>query len=209
VFPRSAVAALAAAYLALAVLVVGGTLTGIDQWSIDHLMPGLSHPGVKSTIVEALVPLLHARWNTALGIAGNVVTLPAQVVISSVLASLCCVVLWRRGRRPAAVAWATVWLAGNAVEVFFKSVLTRPLLHDHAQPLYAFESSFPSGHTLRSVLLVATVAAVWPAARRWGALWATASIALLEIDGVHVPSDIAGGLLLAVLLVLVARRVRR
>ena len=205
-YPRSVVAALAAAYAALAVLVVGGTVTGIDQWSVDHLMPGLSSDSVKPTLLEAVVPLLHAHWGTALGVIGNVVTLPAQVAISTALAGACCVVLLRRGRRRAAVAWAAVWLAGNVIEVCFKAVLERPLLESHGHPLYAFASSYPSGHTLRSVLLAALIGAAWPGVRVWAALWAGASLALLELDGFHVPSDIAGGALLALLGVAVARR---
>jgi hypothetical protein len=55
------------------------------------------------------------------------------------------------------------------------------------------------------VLLAATVAAVWPAAGRWVAAWAAASLVLLEIDGMHVPTDIAGGLLLALLAAGLAR----
>ncbi|HEX7525458.1 MAG TPA: phosphatase PAP2 family protein, partial [Gaiellaceae bacterium] len=83
--------------------------------------------------------------------------------------------------------------------------LARPLLHAHGHALVAFESSYPSGHTLRSMLLAAAVAEVWPFARRWVAAWAATVLVLLELDGWHVPSDIAGGLLLA-LLILAARR---
>ena len=78
-----------------------------------------------------------------------------------------------------------------------------------ATPCVAFQSSFPSGHALRSVLLAAAVAAVWPFARRWVAAWAAASLVLLELSGFHVPSDIAGGLLLALLLVLALPRLGR
>ncbi len=205
-YRSNTVAALAAAYAALAVLVVGGTVTGIDQWAVDHLMPGLSGDSDKATLLEAVVPLLHAHWSTALRVVGNVVTLPAQVVISTVLAGACCLVLRRRGRGRAAVAWVAVWLAGTAVEVSFKTVLERPLLESHGRPLDAFASSFPSGHTLRSVLLAALIGAVWAGARLPAALWAGASLILLELDGWHVPSDIAGGALLALLGVVVARR---
>ena len=205
-YRRSVVAALAAAYAALAVLVVGGTVTGVDQWAVDHLMPGLSGDSDKATLLEAVVPLLHAHWGTALRVIGNVVTLPAQVAISTVLAGACCIVLRRRGRGRAAVAWAAVWLAGTTVEVCFKTALTRPLLETHGRPLFAFASSFPSGHTLRSMLLAALICAVRPGARLWAALWVVASLALLELDGFHVPTDIAGGALLALLGVVVARR---
>jgi membrane-associated phospholipid phosphatase len=204
VFRRSA--ALAAAYAALAVLVATGATNGLDQWSVDHLMPGLGDASVTPTTMEALVPLLHASWHTPLTILGNLVTLPAQAVIGSLLVAACWLVLARRGRRHAALAWLVAWIAANAIEVLCKSLLSRSLLHHDGAPLWAFQSSWPSGHTLRSVLLALTVAAVWPRTSRWIAAWVAASLVLLEVDGFHVPTDIAGGLLLALLAAGLARR---
>jgi membrane-associated phospholipid phosphatase len=206
VFRRSAALPLAAAYAALAVLIAGGALTGLDQWAVDHLMPGAPGRRPAPGLLEAVVPLFHASWSGLLDVVANVVTLPAQAVVSSVLLGACCLVLLRRGRRREALAWGAAWLAANAVEVLCKTVLARPLLHRHGLTLPAFESSFPSGHTLRAVLLAATAAAVRPGAARWIAAWAAATVVLLEVDGVHVPSDIAGGLLLAGLAVVAARR---
>jgi len=203
---RSAALPLAAAYAALATLVAAGALTGVDQWSVDHLMPGGHGAGPPPTLVEAAVPLYHASWHGWLNAIADLVTLPAQALVSSVLAAGCCLVLLRRGRRSAALAWGAAWVAGNAVEVLCKSVLARPLLHRHGLELAAFTSSFPSGHTLRAVLLASVAAAVRPAASRRAAAWAAATLVLLEVDGLHVPSDIAGGLLLAALLVSLARR---
>jgi membrane-associated phospholipid phosphatase len=199
-------AALAATYAALAVLVATGAANGLDQWSVDHLMPGLGDATVPPSKTEALVPLLHARWDTPLAFLGTVTTLPAQVVIGSLLAAVCWLVLARRGQTHTALAWLAAWIAGNAIEVLCKSLLSRPLLHHEGAPLRALQSSWPSGHTLRSVLLAATVAAVWPRASRWVAAWAAASLVLLELDGFHVPTDIAGGLLLALLAAVLARR---
>jgi membrane-associated phospholipid phosphatase len=199
---RAFEAALGASFIGLALLVGVGALAGVDQWSVDHLMPGLSHTGATQSMVEAIVPLLHAHWHTWLGVAGNLVTLPAQVTISTALAGACLVVLWRRGNPRAAIAWAAAWFVGNVLEVVFKSTITRPLLHDGAHPLPGLDSSYPSGHTLRSVLLTALIATVWPRAARWAAAGAAAVLVFLEIDGFHVPTDIAGGVLVATLLVL-------
>ena len=204
-FRRRGLSVLAAAYAALSVLVATGALNGVDQWSVDHLMPGRSDAGSAPSLAEAAVPLLHASWRTALDVVANVVTLPAQALVASALAGLCCLALARRGRRRSALAWGTAWIVGNAVEVLCKSTITRPLLYANHHALVGLQSSFPSGHTLRSVLLVAIVSAVRPAARRWVALWAAATLVLLELDGFHVPSDIAGGLLLALLLIPLAR----
>jgi membrane-associated phospholipid phosphatase len=202
-------AALAAAYAALAVLVATGAVNGIDQWAIDHIMPGLGDASVAPTKLEALVPLLHSGWNTPLVILGNIVTLPAQALVASAIAAVCWLTLMRRGRTRAARAWSIAWIVANVVEVLCKSVLERPLLHAPRQLLYAFQSSWPSGHTLRSVLLALTVATVWPAAARWVAAWAAATLVLLEVDGYHVPTDIAGGLLLALIAADIARRAAR
>jgi membrane-associated phospholipid phosphatase len=200
---------LALASAALAVLVATGALNGLDQWSVDHLMPGLGERSSAPSLADAVVPLLGASWNGWLDVVANVVTLPAQALVSSALVGLCCLTLRRRGRGRTALVWGGVWIAGNAVEVLCKSTLERPLLYAHGHALVAFQSSYPSGHTLRSVLLAAAVAAVWPVAGRWVAAWAAASLVLLEIDGFHVPSDIAGGLLLALLLTLVVPATER
>jgi hypothetical protein len=45
--------------------------------------------------------------------------------------------------------------------------------------------------------------------RRWLVVWAAATLVLLELDGFHVPTDIAGGLLLALLAILGVRAVAR
>jgi membrane-associated phospholipid phosphatase len=185
--------------------VATGALTGLDQWSVDHLMPGLGERSSAPSLADAVVPLLGASWDGGLDVVANVVTLPAQALVSSALLGVCCLAFWRRRQRRTALVLAGVWIAGNLVEVLCKSTLERPLLHAHGHALVAFESSYPSGHTLRSVLLAAAVAALWPVARRWVAAWAAASLVLLEIGGFHVPSDILGGLLLALLLIPVAR----
>jgi undecaprenyl-diphosphatase len=205
VFRRSAAAPLAAAYAALAGLVAAGALTRADQWAVDHLMLNRPGPGGPPSVLEAVVPLYHASWHQAVDVVGNLGTVFAQAFVSSVLLCVCCLVLWRRGRRRAAIAWAAGWLFGNAVEVLCKSTLARPLLHRHGIELTAFESSFPSGHTLRAVLLASAAATVWPATRVWAAAWAVGVVLLLELDGLHVPSDIAGGVLLAALVVTCAQ----
>jgi membrane-associated phospholipid phosphatase len=198
-----------AAYAALAVLVATGTTNGLDEWAVDHLMPGFSHTAVVPSKLDAAVPLLHAHWDKPLDYVGNVVTLPAQAAIASVLAAVCWLVLARRGRTRAALSLAVAWIAAGGIEALCKSVLSRPLLHHDGAPLLVFQSSWPSGHTVRSFLLAATIAAAWPAAGRWVALWAAASLVLLELDGWHVPTDIAGGLLLALLAAGLARREAR
>ena len=135
--------------------------------------------------------------------------MPASVLPSLLIAGAGWLVLWRRGRRPAAIAWAAAWVAGTAIEVLTKETLTRPPLYAHGAHLVGFDASFPSGHTIRIVLVAATIVVVWPAARLWVAAWAACAIVLTELAGFHTPSDVAGGLVLAALLVEPARRYAR
>ena len=55
----------------------------------------------------------------------------------------------------------------------------------------------PSGHAARSAVLAATATAVWP--RLWPlfAGWVAVVVVSAELDAIHTPSDIVGGLLLA------------
>lgn len=187
----------------------GGSLTGVDQWACDHLMPGAGPPGSPPTFLESFVPLLHADFGTLLRAASQIVTLPGQVVVSLLVVAVGAVLLRRRGRSAAAVAWLLAWAAGTAIELLCKHALTRPALTREGLHATAFDSSWPSGHALRSALAAATIAAVWPRARALLALWLAAACVLLVAAGFHTPSDVAGGLLLAVPIVLAASALGR
>lgn len=184
---RFGFAFLSAAFAALAVTVAAGGLTGLDQWAVDHLMPGATFNAEEAGLAEALIPLYGTHWGNAWSVAANIVTLPASFVVALAITA------WR------APALAVAVVAGTAVEALFKEVLARPALYDGAQHVTGFDTSFPSGHTLRTVLVAAAVT------QPFGAAWAVASIALLQLAGWHTPSDIAGGVLLGLLGLLGAR----
>jgi membrane-associated phospholipid phosphatase len=180
-----------AAFAALAGLVAAGAFTGLDQWAIEHVMPGATPSSGEAGIVRALIPLYGTHWDNAYSVAANVVTLPASFLVSLVL------VAWRSR------LLAVLLVAGTAVETLCKEVLVRPALHDGSLHVVSFDSSFPSGHTLRTVIVAAAFSQP-PAAT-----WAVASIVLLQLAGWHTPTDIAGGLLLGALALLGARALRR
>lgn len=205
---------LSAGFAALAVLVATGALTGIDQWSVDHLMPGGTFTNEENGVADALIPLYGVHWNNGWSIAANIVTLPAAFLISLLLVA--------RRSRPLAVAL----VAATAVETLCKHVLTRPALYDGAHHITGFDSSFPSGHTVRTVILAAAflsplaaeggrsfrpgVGGLAAGASSLGVVaWALASLVLLQLGGWHTPSDIAGGLVLAALALLGARSAAR
>jgi membrane-associated phospholipid phosphatase len=181
---------LAVAFATLAFLVGFGALTRFDQWGVDHLMPGARFGEKEPTIIDSLVPLLGAHWDTWLGGVANIVTLPASFLISLAI------VAWRS--RLLAVAL----IAAVAVEIVCKELIDRPALYDGAFHITSFDSSFPSGHTLRTIIVAA---AIWPLLSGWAAAWGVASIALLQVAGWHTPTDVVGGVLLGLLALLGAR----
>ncbi len=183
-------AALAVAFATLGALVCFGVLTRFDQRGVDHLMPGADFRETQATFADSLVPLLGAHWETWLGGVANIVTLPASFLLSLAI------VAWRSR------LLALALLAAVAVEVVCKELIERPALYDGAFHISAFDSSFPSGHALRTILVAA---AVWPLLRRWAVAWAIASIVLLQLAGWHTPTDILGGVLLGLLALLGAR----
>jgi membrane-associated phospholipid phosphatase len=192
-FLRGAVV-LAVAYATLAVLVASGAFTRVDQWGVDHLMPSSAFHRARPGWLEAVVPLLHQRFDSPLAIAADVVTLPAAALVSLAIVTAA----WR----VAGIGLLAAWAAGSAVELLCKHVLVRPALYDGTFHVAAFDSSFPSGHALRTVLVACAVVRVWPRTRPVVVVWVVTSVVLLQLAGWHTPTDLAGGLLLGGLLVL-------
>jgi hypothetical protein len=56
--------------------------------------------------------------------------------------------------------------------------------------------TYPSGHTMRSVVVAIMITSLWPRLRPLAIAWVLYITAVLELGGLHVPSDIAGGYLI-------------
>jgi membrane-associated phospholipid phosphatase len=191
---RRNAALLVCAFAALAALIAAGAFTDVDQWAVDHLMPGASFRHANGPLLNGLVPLLHSHWGSGYQVAANVVTLPASFLISLAIVFACSRLL------------GLALVAAVAVEVLCKEVLTRPALYDGTFHIASFDSSFPSGHALRTVIVAGAIAWRWPRARYVAVIWAIASIVLLQLAGWHTPTDIAGGVVLGALALLCGRR---
>ena len=153
-------------------------------------MPFADGSSAPPTLLESVVPLLHAQVRPVGAAIAQIVTLPGQVVISFLLVAAAA---WKLRNR----TWIAVWATSVAVELVFRHALTRPALYRHGVHLVAFDSSWPSGHALRCAIAAAALAAAWPRLRIPLVAWLAAVAALLELAGFHTPTDIAGGLLLA------------
>ena len=154
-------------------------------------MPLAGRPLGPPSFVESLVPLLDAPFHPAGVAVAQIVTLPGQVVVSLVLVLVA-------ARRLRSLSWPAVWLCAVAVEVVFRHALSRPPLYRDGVHLAGLDQSWPSGHALRSALVAAALAAAWPRFRALLGIWLAATLVLLELAGFHTPTDVAGGLLLAV-----------
>jgi membrane-associated phospholipid phosphatase len=196
VFRRSS-ALLAAVFAALAGLIAAGSFSGLDQWAVDHAMPGASFSRVSTSLLTDVIPLYHVRWASPWSVATNLVTLPASFLLSLIIVAA----LSRR--------LGLALLACVAVEVICKETLTRPALHDGALHIGPFDSSFPSGHALRTVLIAVAVANAWPRLAFAATAWATGSVVLLLLGGWHTPSDLVGGVVLGLLGATAAGALRR
>jgi len=172
-------------------------MTGLDQWAVDHAMPFAGPPGPPPTLLESLVPLLHAGFHPVGAGVAQIVTLPGQALISLLLVLAASWRLWKSGRVEAALAWPAAWLVATAVELLFRHTLTRPALYRDGVHVVAFDSSWPSGHALRCTIVAAALATAWPRLRLPLAVWLVAVLVLLVLAGFHTPTDVAGGLLLA------------
>ena len=145
-FVFHASAATAAGFAALAGLVAAGGTNGIDEWAVNHAMPGARFTGGKSSLVDAVIPLHHVHWHGGVHIAAELVTLPAAFLTATILLALCCLRLG--GRRAAALA--AIYVIANGIEEVTKLTLTRPPLHHGPLHLAALDSSYPSGHAAHS-----------------------------------------------------------
>ena len=100
-------------------------------------------------------------------------------------------------------------------EAGIKALVERPLIHKYDTVRQAsvtkdsFNHSFPSGHTVRGLLLAFLIAELVPTLRPLLAAWLVVMSASLVLTSMHTPTDVAGGVLLAlVALVMLNQRVR-
>jgi membrane-associated phospholipid phosphatase len=203
----------------LALAVASGHAASFDQWSVDHLMPYQDRPAYEQRLWEQMMSPIEAIGNERNSLTTRLafaLTLPAAPLVSALFALGGLAAVARRGRAP---VWVAALAAGAVAEVVMKAAIERPLLHRFDQHRAAtvskdaFNHSFPSGHTVRGVLVAALIAEAVPRMRPVLAAWLVAMSAALVASSMHTPTDVAGGLLLAsivlVVIVVVQGRAQR
>jgi hypothetical protein len=208
--PRTqvAVAGLGLAFAVLAGLVAAGGLTSVDQYAVEHWMPALE-PGrapTKSSRRFYLPFSSHRNWWSK---ALDIWTYPCSVLISLLVLLAVLVVLRRRGRAAAGLLWIGAWVVGTGIEVVGKEMITRPALYGTARGVRlhvsAFDQAFPSGHMLRCAIVAGAIVFVWRRALRAVLFWALLVPVCLVLTSAHTPSDLVGGALLGLMLVVLGQ----
>jgi membrane-associated phospholipid phosphatase len=191
---------LGAAFALLTAAVQADLLRPVDRYAIHHLQPLASSTFEKNVAppepVSALRPVVSGDRSAIASICA-IVFAPADTLAALILVAGTGLALRRRGHSRAGVAWMAALLAGLAIEVIGKALVDQLAFGTSVTVLgVTIDGSYPSGHTIRSVILAAMVASVWPQARHAMIAWVVVVTVLLEIGGLHVPSDITGGFLL-------------
>ena len=191
---------LAGAFAILTIVVAAHALRPVDRYAIDHLQP-FNADNVATTIAPALPqralrPILAGDRSAAQTVAA-IAFAPADSISALVLAAVAAAILVRRGRPwPEAGAWLGAVAAGLAVEGLGQ--LAVPQIQ-FSPPSTTFgvtlHNTYPSGHSMRAVIVAAMATALWPRLRLPAVVWVVYVTAVLELGGLHVPTDIAGGLL--------------
>jgi undecaprenyl-diphosphatase len=174
--------------VALAV-VVAGTQNALSAWDVHW------HEYFRQTAID------HPAWLAAMRIVTIVGAAATVAVVDTVLFAIC---VWRRRYRTAAFV-AAVGLGGSAVRLVILNLVARPRPADALWSATGY--SFPSGHATNGTLMLILIAVVfWPSLRSFGriAMVIGATVVALAVTlsrvvgGVHWPTDVIGGLLVAV-----------
>jgi membrane-associated phospholipid phosphatase len=140
-------------------------------------------------------------------------TYPGSLLISALVVIGAGIVLWRRYGPLAGLAPAAAWVIGNGIEVIGKETITRPSFnwtvdgtHWH---ITAFDNSFPSGHMMRCLIVAFAIALLWARSRNWAILWVVLVAPALVISGAHTVTDVVGGALVGLILLVLLLAVVR
>jgi membrane-associated phospholipid phosphatase len=167
-----------AAFVVLAVLVQAtdfDRLNSFAQRDLAPIAPGHGHPRLND-VAEAILS-------------------PGAPIASAIIIAAASAMLWARGRRREAAAWPLAFAVAILVEIVCKL-----LIEQHRSEVWqgfglTFDSSFPSGHMLRAILVTGAVSAVWPSVRPALAAWCGVVAVCMLLTGFHLPTDIVGGIL--------------
>jgi membrane-associated phospholipid phosphatase len=174
---------LGTAFLALTVAVQFGATAGLDRLLERHTGT-----------------LANGNW--------SLLAYAADPLVVTALFAAALLAMWRRSATMHPLAWAAAFLFGQLVELALKWQVGQIPFNEPERVLgvWVLAGSYPSGHAMRAVLLAGVASAVAP---RWRWLWisyAAGISAWVLISGMHLSTDVLGGVLLGGTLVAAVNR---
>jgi membrane-associated phospholipid phosphatase len=176
--PRREALIYAATFVILGALVQITDFDRLNAFSVRHLQPIAGGKG-------------HPRLNNL----ADLIVSPGAPSLALLVIAVCAAILYSQGRRWAAAAWPATLAMAFLIEIVSKIVISQHRSGVWQGYGFTFDSSFPSGHMLRAVLVAGALSAVWPQLRTPLNWWCGVVAVCLLITGFHLPTDIVGGLL--------------
>jgi len=119
---------------------------------------------------------------------------PAEVPVAALLLLAALIKLRHQPRLVA--LWIAAFGASLVIEVIGKALVERPFAATNTfLGTSIIQGSFPSGHTMRAIVVAGAVATAWPRLRWLAILWAAFTAVMVELSGMHSPSEVLGGIL--------------
>ena len=185
-------------------LTINVVVFALAIWAFSGLLDGVLDKEWLVRTDLAVNGWFHGHATAAGLVAFNVITYGGTVGVA-VVVTVVAAWLWLSGYRFLSVAWLATNAGGAIVEWVLKTTVHRTRPQYAAAYLHGHSYSFPSGHTMMSMICYTMLAFVvgtlasWPARRRaWLYLASTIVVFLIGFSrlylGVHYPSDVLGGL---------------
>jgi membrane-associated phospholipid phosphatase len=198
------------AYLTLHI-VIGLAVCLLTAWIFAALLDSVREHDVLVQRDERVAGWFHTNGTTFGDRVFVLISALGSPVAMAVLFGAAALYLWRAKQRTLLVAWALSFVGGTILDGVMKDVVRRPRPEFAAKFLHYSSWSFPSGHSMGSLIgfamLAYTIIRVCRIESTWAkvCIWAAAltMIALVGYSriylGVHYLSDVVAGYTLGVL----------
>jgi membrane-associated phospholipid phosphatase len=190
------------AYLGLH-LTVGLVLCTAGIWIFGFLLDALLDNSAMVKLDIATDAFIHARMTPGLLRVVAATTEFGGPIEMAILGVVGAIVLWRAKRRVILSGWIAAFAGGAIIDEVLKRVVHRTRPTFNAGIIHTDSFSFPSGHSMGSMIgygmLVWVLFVFWHPKLRWKiTVYVLAGILVIAIGlsriflGVHYPSDVAG-----------------
>jgi membrane-associated phospholipid phosphatase len=198
------------AYLTLHI-VVGLVVCLLTAWLFAALLDSVGEKDVLVHRDEAVASWFHSHGSPLGDRIFVIISLIGSPISMAVLFGAAVLCLWRAKQRTLIVAWVLSYVGGTILDFVVKDVVRRPRPEFAAKFLYYSSWSFPSGHSMGSLIgfsmLAYTIIRVLPVKSRAAqiGIWTGALMIVMLVGysriylAVHYLSDVVAGYTLGLL----------